>query len=149
MCELAAKPSPNPTPAAACSGGTPGPPSGIGGKPDTSCASRAVPTSPSGRRPAGRIVEIFGSAPCSKSNDIAPTSPANAARQNGVAPISSTPARSKLYSEYHTFLVTRRPGHVERGIERRHAVGGGRIRIGALIEQPLREIEVPVDGGDQ
>ena len=43
----------------------------------------------------------------------------------------------------------RRPGHVERGIERRHAVARGGIRIRALIEQPLGEIEVAVDGGDQ
>ena len=86
----------SPTPAAACSGGTPGPPTGTGGRPDTSLDVVAPPASPVRGRPAGLIVGMFGSAPCATSSFIASTSAAYAARQNGVAPISSTPGRSKL-----------------------------------------------------
>jgi hypothetical protein len=47
-------------------------------------------------RPAGLIVEMFGSAPWATSSFMASTSLAYAARQNGVAPLSSTPAKSEL-----------------------------------------------------
>ena len=43
----------------------------------------------------------------------------------------------------------RRPVHIEHGIERRHAVIGRERRIGASIQQVLREIEVAVDDGHQ
>src|SRR5581483_837257 len=43
----------------------------------------------------------------------------------------------------------RRPLAVDRGIERRHAVLGGDRRIRALVEQVLRDVEVPVDRRDQ
>src|SRR5262249_28488836 len=58
-------------------------------------------------RTADRLVRMFGSAPYDTSSFIASTSLAYAARQNAVAPISSTPDRSKLYPEYHTFLLSR------------------------------------------
>ena len=101
---------------------------------DRRSESAAGPTRPALRAPPGIAERAAGrpdaSSGCSgrrrarSSSVIAATSPANAARQNGVAPISSTPARSKLYSEYHTFLVQ------------------ARVRIGALLEQRLHEIEV-------
>ena len=41
----------------------------------------------------------------------------------------------------------RRPLDVDGGIERRDAVDGGVVRVGAALEQHLREVEVAVDGG--
>ena len=43
----------------------------------------------------------------------------------------------------------RRPGHVQRRIERRDAVVRREIRVGALLEQPHGQVEVSVDGRNQ
>ncbi len=56
---------------------------------------------------AGFIVGMFGSAPYLTSSFIASMSLAYAARQNGVAPVSSTRSRSKLYCVYQSFRLIR------------------------------------------
>src|SRR5215510_1152344 len=88
--EFPAKPAAKPAPAAARSGGTPDPPVGIGGNPETSRTSRR-PLSPVSGRSTGLIVGIEGSAPYDTSSFMASTSAAYAARQNAVAPASSMP----------------------------------------------------------
>jgi hypothetical protein len=50
---------------------------------------------------------MLGSAPAATSKRIASTSLAYAARQNGVAPLSSTPDRSVLKLVNQTFFLTR------------------------------------------
>src|SRR5262245_46148111 len=86
---FAASPSPYPAPAAASSGGTAGAPTGTGGIPETSSASRVA--SPVRTRPGVRIVQMLGSAPHLTRSFMASISEEYAARQNGVAPVSSTP----------------------------------------------------------
>src|SRR4051812_23495926 len=109
MCELAAYPSPYPTPDAAWIAKTPGAPFGTGGRPDGSfVVSLSTGASAPARRPAVLIVYAsLGFAPYFTSSFIAGTSVPYAARQNGVAPAVFTPSRSKLYDMYQRCLLSR------------------------------------------